>query len=135
MITPILRVCDIDLSVAFYTRVLGFHGAGGLPGADGKTAYAEVYLGEARVIFSRRPPLQPPPGGVELYVELPAAIEIGQYYALLQARELPFVDGLHDELWGDRAFTVSDLDGHRLTFAQAARYAVALPEPTRVCIA
>ncbi len=126
MITPVLRVHDIDLSVAFYTRVLGFAGFGGLPGADGRTAYAEVYLGDARIMFSRRCASAPHASGVELYVELPESRDIERFYALLQARELYFLDGLHDELWGDRAFTIVDLDGNRLTFAQPIRYAVAV---------
>ncbi len=135
MITPVLRVHDVDLSVAFYTRLLGFQGSGGLPGADGKTAYAEVYLGDARIIITRRCERAPLTCGVELYVELPEAVEIGRFYDLLRARELYFVDGLHDEGFGDRAFTITDLDGSRLTFAQAAHYPVCIPELAQVHIA
>jgi uncharacterized glyoxalase superfamily protein PhnB len=127
MITPILRVLDIDLSLAFYTRVLGFRGDGGLPGLDGKTVYAEAYLGDARIMFSRpivsrdRDPIV---GRVELYLLLPASRDLDEFYAHLTAHEVCFVEHVHAELWGDRAFTIVDLDGNRLTFAQPLRYPV-----------
>ena len=124
MITPVLRVHDIDLSLMFYTRVLGFAGKGGLPGIDGKTVYAEAYLGDARIMFSRRCDRAPLTCGVELYLTLPASREIEQFYADLSTREVYVVEGIHQELWGDRAFTIIDLDGNRLTFAQAIRYPV-----------
>lgn len=131
MITPILRVLDIDLSMAFYTRVLGFRGEGGLPGLDGKTAYAEAFLGDARVMFSRacgrRAPLS---GGGDLYLLLPDSRDLDAFYAFLIAREVCIVEPMHAELWGDRAFTIIDLDGNRLTFAQPVRYPVALPKPS-----
>ncbi len=130
MITPILRVPDIDLSMAFYTRVLGFRGEGGLPGLDGKTAYAEAYLGDARIMFSRacaRRDGAPLTGGVELHLLLPETRALEDFYAYLIACEVCIVERLHVELWGDRAFTIIDLDGNRLTFAQPVRYPV--PQP------
>jgi catechol 2,3-dioxygenase-like lactoylglutathione lyase family enzyme len=124
MITPVLRVRDIDLSLAFYTRVLGFEGSGGLPGLDGQTVYAEAFLGDSRVMFSRRCGGAPLINGVELYLTLPANIEIEHFYESLKHREVFIVDDMREELWGDRAFTILDLDGNRLTFAQAIQYPV-----------
>ena len=122
MITPILRVHAIDVSLLFYTNVLGFSGAGGLPGSDGKTAYAEAYLGDAQIKFSRRCDRAPLTCGVELYLTLPETIEIETFYTILKAREVYFIADMHQELWGDCAFTIIDLDGNGLTFAQAIRY-------------
>ncbi len=126
MITPVLRVHDIDLSMVFYTRVLGFEGEGGLPGQDGKTAYAEAYLGESRIMFSRRHDHVPLVCGVELYLTLPESRDIDRFCAHLKAREVYVVADMHRELWGDRAFTILDLDGNRLTFAQTMRYPVCI---------
>lgn len=124
MITPVLRVRDVDLSLRFYTQVLGFRGEGGLPGVDGKSVYAEVYLGDARLMLARR-------AGVtvcraELYINLTAGIE--DLYQRLRAREVPLRDDLHEEIWGDLAFTVTDLEGNQLTFAQAISYAAQAAE-------
>lgn len=124
MITPVLRVRDVDLSLRFYTQVLGFRGEGGLPGVDGKSVYAEVYLGDARLMLARR-------AGVtvcraELYINLTAGIE--DLYQRLRAREVPLRDDLHEEIWGDLAFTVTDLEGNQLTFAQAINYAAQAAE-------
>lgn len=128
MITPVLRVHDIDLSLAFYTQVLGFQGHGGLPGVDGKTVYAEAYLGEARIMFSRRCERAPFVTGVELYLTLPDSHDLDAFYASLRAREVYICEAMHEELWGDRAFAIIDLDGNRLIFAQAMRYTAELPE-------
>ncbi len=124
MITPILRVHDVDLSLAFYTCVLGFRGEGGLPGLDGRTVYAEAYLGEAKIVFSRRDRY---PAGAELYIALPNETDIDRFYASLRSRSVCIIDDMHEELGGDRAFTILDLDGNRLTFAQALRYPVHSP--------
>jgi len=122
MITPILRVHDIDLSLNIYTQVLGFSGEGGLPGIDGRTAYAEAFLGDAHIMFSRRCDRAPLTCGVELYLTLPDTVDIEAFYTCLKAREVYIVAEMHQELWGDRAFTIIDLDGNRLTFAHAIRY-------------
>ena len=126
MITPVLRVRDIDLSMAFYTRVLGFEAEGGLPGLDGRTVYAEAYLGDSRIMFSRRCGGAPLINGVELYVTLPTHLDIEQFYSHLKNREVAIVEDMRQELWGDCAFTIIDLDGNRLTFAQAVQYPVCI---------
>ena len=127
MITPILRVQDVDRSLAFYTRALGFEGHGGLPGADGETALAEAMIGDARIIISRR--CDRLMSAAELYITLPESIDLEKFYHTLKKRAVCIIDDLHDELWGDRAFTVVDLDANRLIFAQVKRYAALIPEP------
>lgn len=122
MITPVLRVRDVDLSVRFYTQVLGFKGEGGLPGIDGKTVFAEAYLGDSRLMFARRTSALA--SRAELYIQMRDGID--DLYRRLRAREVPVCEDMHDELWGDRAFSIIDLDGNRVTFAQAIVYA-ALP--------
>ena len=81
MITPVLRVHDIDLSLTFYRQILGFSGEGGLPGSDGKTAYAEAHLGDAHIMFSRRCDAAPLTCGVELYLTLP---ELSGHWSFLR---------------------------------------------------
>ena len=106
MITPILHVRDVDLSLAFYTQILGFAGRGGLPGIDGATVYAEAYLGAARLMFVKREPCQRDQAGcADLYLTLPESADIDRFYADLQAREVAILDPLHEEIWGDHAFT------------------------------
>jgi uncharacterized glyoxalase superfamily protein PhnB len=126
MITPILRVRDVDLSLRFYTQVLGFEGEGGLPGLDGRAVLAEARLDEARVMLVARDDRRV--GGAELYIQLPTRIDLERFYERLKARTVCVIDDLHDELWGDRAFTIIDPDAHRLTFAQAVRYPALIPE-------
>lgn len=131
MFTPVLHVRDVDLSLAFYTRVLGFQGEGGLPGVDGKVIYAEAYLGDAKIMFRRRTPANPVltanTRGVDIYLTLPKTFDLHQYHAMLKAREVNMIEDLHDELWGDHAFTIADLDGYHLIISQPVQYAVNLP--------
>jgi hypothetical protein len=61
---------------------------------------------------------------------LPASRDLDQFYASLRAREVYICEPMHEELWGDRAFAIIDLDGNRLIFAQPMRYPARLPEPT-----
>lgn len=126
MITPILRVQDVDRSLAFYTRALGFEGQGGLPGEDGRTVMAEARLGDARILISRR--CERLPRAAELYITLPEEIDLERFYETLKSRAVCILDELHDELWGDCAFTVVDLDANKLIFAQVKRYAALIPE-------
>ncbi len=125
MISPILHVRDVDLSLAFYTQILGFAGHGGLPGIDGETVYAEAYLGAARLMLVRCDPHRDQASRADLYLTLPESADIDRFYADLLAREVAILDPLHEELWGDCAFSITDLDGSRLTFAQPIRRRVA----------
>lgn len=131
MFTPVLRVRDVEQSLAFYTRILGFEGEGGLPGLDGKTVYAEAYMGDAKIMLTRRindsSVFSAPTCGVELYLTLPQTLDIHQFYSSLKLREVHIVEDLHEELWGDRAFTITDPDGYRLIIAQPIQYAASVP--------
>ena len=135
MFAPVLHVRDVDLSLAFYTRVLGFEGMDGLPGADGKTTYAEAYLGEVKIMFLRRSPencvFSNHTSGIDLYLTLPETFDIHRYRDSLRAREVNIVEDLHDELWGDCAFTIADLDGYHLIISQPTRYSVSVPHIER----
>lgn len=124
MITPVLRVRDVDLSLSFYTCVLGFESGGGLPGQDGRTVYAEAFLGDARLMFNR---CGQAVGSSELYLTLPDECDLDRFYEQLQDREVYIAEAMRAEIWGDRAFTICDLDGNRLNFAQAQRYPLPMP--------
>ncbi len=126
MIKPILRVFDVQASLDFYTRLLGFVGQNGLPGLDGKPIYAEAYLGDAQIVFSPRPSVRRIGEGsatIELYVEIPDDVDFEQFYAFLCRRGVYVVEEMREELWGDRVFTVLDPDCNRVMLAQRIRRA------------
>lgn len=130
MFTPVLRVRDVELSLAFYTQVLGFQGNEGLPGIDGKTVFAEAALGDSRIMLTRHRATRlfsSQSCGIELYLTLPDTYDIQQYHAQLKAQDVRIIEDMHDELWGDRAFTIADPDGYHLIIAQPIRYAAVLP--------
>ena len=82
----------------------------GPPGL-GKTTLAHVIGNELGVpVRSTAGPVLEKPG------------DLAAILTSLKAREVYFIADMHRELWGDCAFTIIDLDGNRLTFAQAQRY-------------
>lgn len=124
MIKPILRVHNVDTSLDFYTRLLGFVGQGGLPGMNGKTIYAEAYLGDAPIVFSQRCYARRSDESViELYIEIPEHVNFDHLYARLWQQGVFVVENMHEELWGDRVFTILDPDCNRIMVAQRIRRA------------
>jgi lactoylglutathione lyase len=124
MIKPILRVFDVETSLAFYTRLLGFNGEAGLPGEDDKPIYAEAYLGEAQIIFSQRANGRRfGEGGIELYVEMPEDLDFDHLYSRLWENGVFVVEDMREEVWGDRVFTILDPDCNRVVVAQRIRRA------------
>lgn len=124
MIKPILRVFDVETSLKFYTELLGFHGEKGLPGEENSIIYAEAYLGEAQLIFSKRTSVRRMgEGAIELYIEMPPDIDFDHMYARLWSNGVFVVEDIREEVWGDRAFTILDPDCNRVVVAQRVRRA------------
>ena len=125
MISPVLNVRDVESSVAFYTRMLGFCGDGGLPGVDGATVFAEVMLDDMQVMFVRGDSAGA--AGVELYIRLPERMDIRALYKRAKGQGVKIAREISPEFWGERVFSVFDPDGYKLTFAQKVRHARRAP--------
>ncbi|RIH74833.1 Glyoxalase/Bleomycin resistance protein/Dioxygenase superfamily protein [Calidithermus terrae] len=112
MIAPILAVNDVDASVAFYTRKLGFKHDFSFDGPDGKSAFAFVSLGQCSIGLSRAQGLEARGQGVVLMAYVPQDFDLEAYYADVQAKGVAVVEPLQEQYWGDRSFTVHDPDGY-----------------------
>lgn len=123
ILSPILSVHNIDASIAFYVEKLGFEKSWSMPDEKGVTSFACVRLGAAEILLGTidfvpaedRGKLGT---GIQIYVEVPAQTDIDTLYA--QAREggAPITRAIENRDWGERAFSVKDLDGYHLMLAQ-----------------
>ena len=110
---PILACTDIDETISFYVDRLGFERewVWGDPPEDGG-----VRRGEVQLYFMRNPALAETSAGREvmLFVE-----DVDTMHAEHVRRGAPMISPLRDEPWGLREYSVADLHGHRLRFAES----------------
>jgi uncharacterized glyoxalase superfamily protein PhnB len=122
MIVPILAVRDIDASVNFFVEKLGFSHDFSMQGPDGKNSFASVRLGTQVVIMlTLDPEFEKYGEGLDLVIYPPDDKDFDAFYADVQARGATIAEPLQDQYWGDRTFVLHDLNGYRLTFAQAVK--------------
>lgn len=119
MILPILEVKDVDAAVAFYQR-LGFRHDGDMPGSDGKPDMGFLAFGDAPLFVSRGK-AEGVGKGVQFMVNLTADQDIDAHYATVQANGVTITEAIETQFWGDRTFTVTDLDGYTITFARQVK--------------
>jgi catechol 2,3-dioxygenase-like lactoylglutathione lyase family enzyme len=132
-LVPMIAVRDIDAAVAWY-RAVGFELTGS-NGEPGRLDWAEVKLGEARVMFaSSADAWRAGTSGLSLWLytrridDLYADLRRRQFdrsRAVLAGREpdapqIRFLADLHTTHYGMREFAIEDPDGTGLTFAQPA---------------
>ena len=123
-LTPILYVRSIEDAVAFYRDKLGFELGFSMPGPDGRMAHASVKHGDVELMIGYKMgtngsiDMSGLGGGPELYISMDG---VDDYHAYVRDTGAPVTAELTDQFWGDRTFTVTDPDGHVLTFAQTVR--------------
>jgi PhnB protein len=127
MLSPNLMVQDIEKTLEFYTKTLGFEEEFKMPGPDGKTVYAAVKWKDVSFMFGSASQWLPADAlpyrgtGVDFYIIGEAEDDIDQYYTRLKEAGVNMVQDIQDQFWGDRTFTIKDLDGYQLTFAKNVR--------------
>jgi catechol 2,3-dioxygenase-like lactoylglutathione lyase family enzyme len=104
---------DLDATVDFYTRVLGFGLVTDLRSAD--PAYVALVRGQVQIGAARRdggrPEWRRPPTGVELVLEVD---DVVAERTRVVAAGWPLEEDLTDRPWGLRDFRVLDPDGYYL---------------------
>jgi lactoylglutathione lyase len=111
---------DLDASVDFYVRVLGF--AVLTDQRDDPAAYVSMRRGDVRVGALRREPLDVrtarlPPVGVELVLEVD---DIGSERDRVVAAGWPLDEDLQHRPWGLTDFRILDPDGYYLRITDRA---------------
>jgi catechol 2,3-dioxygenase-like lactoylglutathione lyase family enzyme len=103
---PTLFVSDLDASVAWYQRVLGFQVRFRI--AD----YAGLSLGGAQIHLGR----WEPPITAAFYLRLAHGVE--EFVASIEAQGVALASGLKDHEYGMREATVHDPDGNEIYIGQ-----------------
>ena len=128
-IIPSLRVKDIQKSLDFYTKTLGFQTSGRITRRNGKIAHVSVGFGSPLLMLSpmeyvrtwrtKENLLKKMVGvGVEFYMYVDAPKTVDGYFKELKAKGVAVINDPKTEFWGDRIFSVSDPDGYVLTFSE-----------------
>jgi len=128
MISPILSCVNVQTAIDHYTNQLGFELAWAMPPNEkGETEFAGVRLGRAEIMlgvtagFVEDSDLPKRGIGVQIYFNLPDSIDIAWYYKKVKGLGARIERPLELRPWGEQAFTVKDIDGYNLMFAQSAQ--------------
>jgi len=124
-LSPILACSSVPRAIEFYTQKLGFELAWSMPPNDkGETEFAGVKLADAEIMlgvtegFVKAADLDKRGTGIQIYINLPDSVSIDEIYAKAQQQGAVITRELQSREWGERVFTVNDVDGYNLMFAQ-----------------
>lgn len=111
-ITPILPVADIDASVEYYETILGARDSWkwGEP-----PTHAGCVIGSANIQFSLNPALCKSSKGLSLFLW---CTNVDDLYKKHLAARAKITSELESKPWGVKEYTVEDLNGIQLRFAQ-----------------
>ncbi|HKL19924.1 MAG TPA: VOC family protein [Halalkalibaculum sp.] len=124
-ITANLMVEDVDKTVSFYKDVLGFTLEMSVPRDDGKLQWAmvtrdavELMLHEKGNLLQEVPQLRGSKmgGSLILFIEIEGFDHL--YKTVEKHKELDFIKEPHTTFYGMKEFTIRDLNGYILTFAE-----------------
>jgi uncharacterized glyoxalase superfamily protein PhnB len=119
-ITPILYTNDVDATVRYYTN-LGFKLEFGITDAQGKGSMAMMMTpceqGRFMVEYDKdfKTTGHHP---ILLYANVPGEMNIDEIYTMMKDKGVKVVEGLETQWWGDRNFTMEDINGHRWTVSK-----------------
>jgi uncharacterized glyoxalase superfamily protein PhnB len=131
-ITPSLRVRDIQKSLDFYTKTLGFQTSGRITRQNGKIAHVSVGFDSPLLMLSpmeyvrtwrtKENFINNKVGvGVEFYINLNETTTVDVYFNELKSKGVTVINEPKTEFWGDRIFSIRDPDGYALTFSKHIR--------------
>lgn len=128
MLSPILACSDVPAAIEYYTQKLGFTLEWTMPpNENGQTEFASIKLADAVLLlgitkgFVKPEDLDKRGIGIQLYIHLPESMKIDDVYTYAKAQNALITREIETRDWGERAFTVKDLDGYNLMIAQQVR--------------
>jgi uncharacterized glyoxalase superfamily protein PhnB len=128
-IAPSIRVQDMQKSLDFYTKTLGFKTTDKLTRRDGKIAHASlgfdsplIMLSPVEYIRTQRTKEELANNklgvGVEFYIDMKGSKKLDDFFTEVKGKGITVINEPKTEFWGDRIFTVKDPDGYALTFSE-----------------
>ena len=118
MVLPVLPVEDVAQTMDYYINVLGFAEILRMPGQDGKLVSGQVHHQDAHFMFNLNPKMADQAGGgVYFWVRIDNE-DIDAHFSTLKEKGVAIVDEIQDQFWGDRSFTIKDLNNYTLVFTK-----------------
>lgn len=128
-IAPSIRVRDVQKSLDFYTKTLGFQTTDKLTRRDGRIAHASVGFDSPLLMLSPVEYVRTPRTkeelaknklgvGVEFYIGMNGSKKLDDFFTEVKAKGITVINEPKTEFWGHRIFTVKDPDGYALTFSE-----------------
>jgi uncharacterized glyoxalase superfamily protein PhnB len=126
---PGIKVKDMDKSLEFYTKILGFIILDKLTRTDGKIAHASVGIDSPALSLSpidsvctlqvKKELAENKLGvGVRFHFGITGARTLDEYFIELKEKGIRVLSEPRTEFWGGRIFTVEDPDGYTLSFSE-----------------
>ena len=124
-LTPNLLVADVERSLDFYTKVLGFARGSTVP-EQSPFVFGSVVSGPVEIFFNERetaakeyPGIAGKPIGITgtMFIELEGTGIIEHLHDRLK-RTVPIVMDLVTQWYGVKEFAIADPDGYVITFAE-----------------
>ncbi|HET6583070.1 MAG TPA: VOC family protein, partial [Nannocystaceae bacterium] len=120
-LTPMLRVKGVDAAVDFYTKAFGATKTFSMANAEGKTAHAEIKIGDSIIMIEEVDPKEGTKSALELG-GTPATLMIyvsdaDQVFAAATGAGARAEMPVDEQFWGDRYGQVIDPFGHRWAVA------------------
>jgi uncharacterized glyoxalase superfamily protein PhnB len=128
-IAPSIKVKDMQKSLDFYTKKLGFQATDKLASRDGRIVHASVGFDSPLLMLSpveavqaantREDLAKNKPGvGVEFYIGISGSRKLDEFFSEVKTKGVTVINEPKTESWGDRIFTIRDPDGYALTFSE-----------------
>lgn len=126
---PGIKVRDMQKSLDFYTKLLGFMTMDKLVRKNGKIAHASVGIDSPVLTLSSMDSVLNPQTkkelatnkfgvGVRFRFGMTGTRTLDEYFGELRKKGVKIVSEPKTEFWGDRIFTIEDPDGYTLTFSE-----------------
>lgn len=128
-LAPSIRVKDMQKSLDFYTKTLGFQTSDKLTRKDGRIVHASVGFDSPLLMLSPIEYVRTPRTkedlaknklgvGIEFYIGINGSKKLDAFFTEVKAKGVTVINEPKTEFWGDRIFTVRDPDGYALTFSE-----------------
>jgi uncharacterized glyoxalase superfamily protein PhnB len=126
---PGIKVRDMQKSIDFYIKMLGFMTMDKLTRKNGQIAHASVGIDSPLLSLSSIDSVLNPQikkeletnkfgVGVRFHFGMTGTRTLDEYFLELKKKGVKVVSEPKTEFWGDRIFTIEDPDGYTLTFSE-----------------
>jgi len=118
-VVPVLVYADVAAAIEWLCATFGFRERLRVNGPDGRVSHAQLTVAEGSIMLGRAGGPYQPPGSeaIDQYV-LVHVDDVAAHYERARRLDAKIISVPNDMPFGERAYTVQDLAGHRWTFSQ-----------------